>query len=69
LVLSKKVVVSLCVFVRRLTGIILLKVLLKDNEENIMVYPFILHLMKWKKAGDNPQVSFQPVMCQHCNTL
>jgi tetrahydromethanopterin S-methyltransferase subunit A len=22
--------------------------------------------MKWKK-GDNPQVSFQPVMCQHCN--
>jgi Fe-S-cluster-containing dehydrogenase component len=22
--------------------------------------------MKWK-SGDNPQVSFQPVMCQHCN--
>jgi molybdopterin-containing oxidoreductase family iron-sulfur binding subunit len=20
-----------------------------------------------EKAGDNPQVSFQPVMCQHCN--
>jgi molybdopterin-containing oxidoreductase family iron-sulfur binding subunit len=25
-----------------------------------------LHLTKWK-SRDNPQVSFQPVMCQHCN--
>jgi molybdopterin-containing oxidoreductase family iron-sulfur binding subunit len=39
-----------------------------DNErkENIVVYQVhCLHLMKWK--SDNPQVSFQPVMCQHCN--
>jgi Fe-S-cluster-containing dehydrogenase component len=24
-------------------------------------------LVKWKIHADNPQVAFQPVMCQHCN--
>jgi molybdopterin-containing oxidoreductase family iron-sulfur binding subunit len=24
-------------------------------------------LLEMENAGDNPQVSFQPVMCQHCN--
>jgi MoCo/4Fe-4S cofactor protein with predicted Tat translocation signal len=41
-----------------------------DNErkENIAGLSSSLSTFKeMEKAGDNPQVSFQPVMCQHCN--
>jgi Fe-S-cluster-containing dehydrogenase component len=40
-----------------------------DNErkENIAGLSSSLSTFNDGKAGDNPQVSFQPVMCQHCN--
>jgi Fe-S-cluster-containing dehydrogenase component len=53
-----------------LIDIILLKVLLKETtrkKENAGLSDSLSTFNEMEKAGDNPQVSFKPVMCQHCN--
>jgi molybdopterin-containing oxidoreductase family iron-sulfur binding subunit len=38
---------------------------MKEKKILLVYQVHCLHLMKWKKAGDNPQ--FLSTMCQHCN--